>query len=1313
MRLFSKILRPKVLLGAVVLLFFLSPVFAIATATLNWSPSGPKVKSPVTITVATDGDFRDVNDGIGCDFEGFTNWSLHLIGPNELFGAVMGPEDKSAVEVFDLLLGLYAVDIGCKLNSDPGVSNGQSNNPALANSFEVVQWGYSRTPSGFFPGSTITLSANFDYFADTGCDARADSWRIALYDTYGEFLLAATPYVPNDILSGTFEVNLPVGNYGTVEMECFLWGTNYNASMFLENGEGETIFSVLKGNTDDPLLRSPEAERPLPTITLSHPLAGDRAKTAMTISYNTAFLPPENGRPYDMQGLLVSGVDLYYSTTKNPEALPIIKDLPSQGEYVWDVTGLPEGEDYHIMVKARDNLAREATLLSEEFAIDHTPPAFRISVDPPVSRGEEVIIALDAEEELSAVHPPEVRVVQQFSGPITLRMKGGGSHYEAVYYPVRGFDGEVTVTAHGEDKAGNASDIITSGGLFYVGILPPPQPVIVSPLDQDVLAEEAVSISGVARADVTLSLSANGVHVSTTKPDKDGKFTFANVPVSKVFQKGMNVFSVVALDNAGHQSEPAMIRVKHNSPPRVSIVGPSKERSLSRAEFIRVKIADDNNDSLDLYYEISGDGGNTWVGLSGKTKNTEYKWRTMDVPDGSYLIRVIASDGFEKTSAVAGPLLVHNYLPRVSIDGDERVVTNKNTVVLSGTITAEKSPAVILSPIRAVAYRVNNAKEWHEVAIATSTSGSFSVPFLFTEELSDEGVYNIEIRAKDERDFYGYGRKTVVRDSGPPAKATISAPLPGAVYASSDDEDSHRSGLQFTVRGRGEPRAIASVRVGNAPEVTAEIASDGVFVVPGVTLREHGNNTLTVVIIDPAGNQSEEASVSVSKNDPPRLRFRVPREGRGVAGSTTVRFDVSDPDGDVVRGVTLKYRKGRTGAFTALLRGGGEQGFSWDTNALPEGSDYQLLLEATDGTSPASSLINVFVDHTPPEISPIEIPVKSFTTNFLLQFDIGATDALSGVEYVEYAITKEEPGNSLVRGKDLGDGPWYRATIARGHLGKSALAKIRHPLALSDGYYRIAVRAVDASGNISPLAQERIVVDTTPPHLGSFTLSDGLLHFYPDIIPTSRDTILQYSALEGQHMRFTMSLERDTKEAALFFSSVSAPGQATSSSDERRVPLNRDKKSGLWSADLPATEVSLATFAVSATDELGNVRATTTLGSIHVTPRGKIVDRSGAPITDARVSVLVFDVDTGLFKDWNGKEYGLPDTEETDGTGKYAFALPPGKYRLSVQKYGYQHTLSEPFVVTRAEQVSANMTIIERTGIRGFMENLIERLSIP
>ena len=1283
---------------SIAMLFFVLPAGALAAVSFSWSPTGATVKSPITVSVSTTGSFQDTVDGIGCDVESYTNWTLHVVGAiGELFGDVMSSDDKISTYLFTLPLGLYTADIACS-EAPVQQNNGQSNNPSLFGNFEVIPWHYLRTPSGLTVSSAaLTVEVAFDNFADTGCSSDAESWRVSFYNATGEYIYASSPYIPKTTLNSTFTLTgMQGGDYGTAEIECLWNGTEYGGSVFLENGNGSTIFTVpYNVHRDEEVLPAltGDAVRPLPTVTFASPKKNDRAGKVLKISYDVNFDNFDITQPYDVRGLAVNAVSLYYAHEKDGLASTtlIAKDLLAKGEYVWEVHSMPEGDDYQIVIIATDNVGRVTTLSSENFSIDHTPPAFRISVNPPVSEGEEVTISVDAEESLDAANPPRVHVEQQFAGPITLTASGSGKHFETIYYPVLGHDGEVKITVKGKDLAGNEGDKIVSGGLFYVGIEPPPKPVITYPLENDIFSGGTTSVKGVSRVNTEVSLFANGTLVSKKSVDSEGAFLFNNVPVNKDFQRGINVFAVVAYDKAGHQSESAVVRVKYNTPPTIAIAAPKGGEVLSRARTIRVEVRDENNDPILFTYEASDDNGATWITLAKNIKSPELKWRTMDFLDGEYILRVTADDGSEKVVATSGEVRVRNYLPRVEFDGKQKTVTNKNALTISGSASAEKAVGITLSPITNVEYRINGEKTWHTIAKSGGSLGEFNRNFAF--DLSDlsEGVYGVEVRATDERGYHGISTKVVIVDFGPPQKPQVTYPLLSAVIANTDDEDKERAGVQFTVRGKSEPHSIVEISVLGGIAAQGQTATSGEFVLPGVTLRNHGENALAVTATDIAGNTSSPHSLKIAYNNPPTIRFRTPRAGRGLNNLATVRFEVSDIDGDAVLPVTLSWRLGNSGPYQKLATNVKNDSVAWDVSKMTESKNYELKIDASDGTSVSALSQKFTIDNTPPNISLIPLPHTGMRKEFVLIMEGDASDELSGVEYVEYSINGKE---------------WYKGVITKGYLGKDAHFRVKHPFVLVDGKYTLQFRAVDGAGIVSLPRTQQLVVDTIPPHIGSFTLGAGTTLLSPTLSVNTKAGLPKFQSIAGESLLFGLSLEEDTASATLQILKMTE-----SSEGGIYIPLTQDARTRLWFATIPIATAGEVLFRVSATDRLGNMTDGVEIGIVDVRVRGAVRDIGGAPIEGASVSVQVFNEDKQEFTPWNGKPYGLWDKKETNASGAYAILLPSGTYRLLVQKVGFERVRSSDFTIDVPQFVSPDFTLRPREGIRGMLENVIDFLS--
>ena len=160
------------------------------------------------------------------------------------------------------------------------------------------------------------------------------------------------------------------------------------------------------------------------------------------------------------------------------------------------------------------------------------------------------------------------------------------------------------------------------------------------------------------------------------------------------------------------------------------------------------RVSDPNGDKLTYSLYFRGEGETRWKLVAEKVSANNYSWQTEAVPDGTYYVKLVASDapanpGPRTLSAeqISTAFLVDNTPPRVSDLGCERLA---DTYTLSATVADETSP------ITALAYSID-AGEWQAVEPA---DGIFDER---TEEVSvdigelEPGEHTITLRATDSR----------------------------------------------------------------------------------------------------------------------------------------------------------------------------------------------------------------------------------------------------------------------------------------------------------------------------------------------------------------------------------------------------------------------------------------------------------------------------------------------------------------------------------------------------------------------------------
>jgi len=947
----------------------------------------------------------------------------------------------------------------------------------------------------------------------------------------------------------------------------------------------------------------------------------------------------------------------------------IVKDLPAIGTYQWRTDSMPEGDRYRIIAEVTDNFGDTSQDVSGFFSIDHAAPVFTVKTDPAVTKGEDIKIILEASEDL--LEPPAVTVKQRGYRPVGVVMTGEKRHFEAVYHTIFGYDGPAIITAQGKDVAGNESNRIVSGGRFSVTVQPPEAPVIISPLDKDLVDADTIVVNGTARADTEIVLTVNGLDTYKVKPDADGNFSIANVAISKTFNRGVNFLSVTAEDLGGNVGEAVSISVKFDSKPELSILSPKSSDILVATSTIRVEGQDQNNDKLVFRYEISRDNGANWLVLGDAKPERRLTWDTRDYPDGKYSVRVTASDGISNIEKQIDAVAVRNYLPLISFTDGERSGSKTGAFVVAGVVSVSPDLADPMA-IASLEYSLDGGKEWKSVVATDGAFNSSAEQFSIAFKDFKEGIYSTLWRARDARGLYGKAVKIVIVDFGPPVIPVVTSPKLNQYISDADDKNKDIAGVQITVTGTAEPQSMVTVTVGDK-KFTGVTGGDGQFAVPGVTIRTHGGNSLSIFAVDIAENRSEATTFSVLYNNPPTIKFLHPRAERGLNHEALVRWEIKDVDGDRARDITLSYRKGAEATFTTLVKNTSNSSYAFDVSNLPDAGDYQLKLEATDGITPVSATVPFFVDNEAPAISLTPFPETVFRKGFVLEASGRAYDNFSGVEFVEYSIDKIH---------------WFKAVITDGFLSQAASFKVRHPFALEDGSYTVQFRSVDRAGNISTAQSQEIIVDTTPPRVGSFTISQGGIVLFP--VNGYFQTLFQ------SPMRLVISMEEDTRSAELFI-------------NKEKVLLR--PSGGLWEADLPFATLGTSTLAVAAVDAVGNVLLPVTIGSVLVWPQGVVRAVGGEPLAGAKITVSVFNPDSDSFVRWDGESYDVSNPLTTDAVGEYALLLPEGRYRLTVQRVGFVRVRSSDIILSEPRFVSIDFTLLPRAGIQGVIENILEKLS--
>lgn len=1106
------------------------------------------------------------------------------------------------------------------------------------------------------------------------------------YDCGTELADTFYPILPDDgwcvqTPNAPFFDNIPAASYSFIEIDLealpyqdcreLSYTDCKNAAVFYE----EIFFTItLPSTPSTPSDTGGGTPAYRPTVEIISPSKGDSFSQIVTIEYEVTD-QNDLDRPSvrDWLGLGDTPVSIFYSETSDiREKKLIVENLSPLGSYQWEVEEISSGNDYRIIIEAVDNVGEIGKRVSDAFLIDHGAPMFTIKVDPPLSRGENVNLSIESSEDL--VKPPVVSVRQRAFQSVKVEIRGEKKDFEGIYQVVAGYDGTAVISISGEDVAGNVGTTIIEGETFSINVEPPPKPVIVSPLDKDIIITETISVVGNVREDVDIILKVNGLDEYQTKPDEEGNFIFENVKIDPDFNRGINFLSIISRDAANNSSEQETISLKFNFEPEISILSPRRNNVISNKSSIAVAARDRNEDLLTFTFEVSNDDGKNWTVLQENLKEMQYQWETTQFPDGHYIVRVTTDDGFTQIILVSGTFLVRNFLPVISFVADEKIITSQKDTVIKGSVAIPRESERDLVIID-VEYSLNQGEEWTDVTASDGAFDSFKEEFSFLLVGLKEGLYSILVRAKDSRGLYGRASQLVIVDFGPPPRPTITLPRSREIFGDKDDLDKDKAGVQIRVKGKAEAN-------------NKLLATNGEFVFEGssdaagnydieITLREHGENIVKVSSIDPAENKSiSEAILAVIYNNPPTLEFLQPRVNGGVNHLTDIIFEIQDKDLDIVEESLLSYRRAGEIAKIILAKDISDNVFSWNVSGYREGL-YELILEASDGVSKNSITRQFYIDNRPPQVRFEPLKKNVFTESFTLEMRGTAEDNLSGIEYVEFSMDSEN---------------WFKVLITSGYQTPKAGFRMRYPFKLQDGVYQVVFRATDVSGNISLISEgQEIVIDTSSPKIGSYTLSIGSLILFPE------KTF--FKILEGIKVKFVISLERDTQEAMLIV------GEQT---------ISLTKNVGLWEAEILFSDLGVQPLFVSAEDFSGNKTENKDIGAVEVIPKGRVVflkdGKTEEVLDEVKISILLFNESAQSWIRWQAESYGFLNPLFTDQEGKYELSLPEGTYQIILQKSGFQKLKISGLNLLNPRFITFDFELKQREGIRGFFEDLLEKI---
>jgi len=244
-------------------------------------------------------------------------------------------------------------------------------------------------------------------------------------------------------------------------------------------------------------------------------------------------------------------------------------------------------------------------------------------------------------------------------------------------------------------------------------------------------------------------------------------------------------------------------------------------------------------------------------------------------------------------------------------------------------------------------------------------------------------------------------------------------------------------------------------------------------------------------------------------------------------------------------------------------------------------------------------------------------------------------------------------------------------------LGKAATAFSFIPAPLDDGNYSLIVRGTDSSGNIGSSKIYTLVIDRLPPQASGVLFSLG-----PQIInPRSDGTVV---TLAGQKLKITLSDVGGSTGAAILATNLSSGKQEI-------FNLTKNSDSGLWSGIFSLKEGSYQ-LTYSAIDGASN-KTVRNLNKVLVVSNGKLSSFVNGEAANGKITVYYQEPITNTWQVWDAAAYSQINPQVTNANGGYNLFLPPGKYYLHIEAFGFKTTDTEFFTVDSPEPINANFAL--------------------
>ncbi|MEW6684157.1 MAG: Ig-like domain-containing protein [Nitrospirota bacterium] len=529
-----------------------------------------------------------------------------------------------------------------------------------------------------------------------------------------------------------------------------------------------------------------------------------------------------------------------------------------------------------------------------------------------------------------------------------------------------------TVTGTAEDAAGNAATTTVSIALDKT----PPALTVTTPADGQFVASSPVTISGtVSDALSAPVVTVNSQPVSVTNGQWTGQVALAG---------GANTIAIVATDAAGNQTTATRTVILDHTPPVIALDAPADGLITNQSPVaVRGTVSDDGQIAS---IELSCAGAPQAV----PAQSGAFVASCPLGGEGPKVLSLTVRDAAGNQASVERHLVYDTTPPGLTVTSPaNNLLTNNPAVRVAGTLD-DPTASLVVGGVSAPA-----AASWS------------------ADRLLSDGPHTLDIVATDPAGNASTVTRTVTIDTAPP------------VITLDGTDRAVTATAALTVSG-GVNEAIMAITVNGVTAVVSGLRFEA-----SVTLTE-GDNLLTVVAADVAGNSATAIRTVTLDTQPPHLIITTPAPG-ALTNSRTIRVagTVDDPSATVTV-------NGQPAPIT---------GSAWEyTVSLAEG-DNAVAIRAVDAVgNGATRALSIVVDSIPPVVqanAPADVAAGENVTL------VGSADDAGGLVRLILAI-----GNVTVAD----------ATLADPHASRQGAYTIPVTAAVGDTV-TLTVTAVDRAGN--------------------------------------------------------------------------------------------------------------------------------------------------------------------------------------------------------------------------------------------------------